>query len=117
MLHNYYSNLVLNFIPQQIFLETLRLYPPISGLNKVSLGSGTTLSGYHIPAGTLISVGCSLSMHDKSSWEPFSLIITLGDGTHNTEWLYHIPAGTLICVGCSLSLVVRFPTFSLIIML
>ena len=45
------------FINQQVFLETLRLYPPISGLNKVSLDNGTTLSGYPIPAGTLISVG------------------------------------------------------------
>ena len=37
-------------------METLRLYPPISGLNKVSLRNGTVLSGYFIPAGTLISV-------------------------------------------------------------
>ena len=37
-------------------METLGLYPPISGLNKVSLGNDTTLSGYHIPEGTLISV-------------------------------------------------------------
>ena len=37
-------------------METLRLYPPISGLNKVPPKGGIQLSGYHIPEGTLISV-------------------------------------------------------------
>ncbi len=40
----------------QVFMETLRLYPPISSLSKASPTGGTYLSGYFIPKGTFISV-------------------------------------------------------------
>ncbi len=40
----------------QVFMETLRLYPPISCLSKTSPTGGMHLSGYFIPKGTFISV-------------------------------------------------------------
>lgn len=52
-------------------METLRLYPPISGLNKISPKDGTILSSYHIPAGTLISVSITIEYH-QISWKLYA---------------------------------------------
>lgn len=41
---------------EQVFEETLRMYPPISGLVKTSPKGGVDVSGYHVPQGTLITI-------------------------------------------------------------
>ena len=41
----------------QVIEETLRLFGPVGGPSKEAPEGGLTLSGYHIPEGTGISVG------------------------------------------------------------
>ena len=45
----------ITFIPMQVFLESLRLYPPAPATLREA-PEGLTLSGYEIPKGTPITV-------------------------------------------------------------
>ncbi|XP_071093713.1 cytochrome P450 3A8-like [Haliotis cracherodii] len=93
---------------ENVFLETLRLYPPATRTKRVG-AKDTTMNGYHIPAGLGIVIPVYAIHHDPEFWpepEKFDPDRFLPENKHELHDYMWMPfgVGPRNCLGMRLAL-------------
>ncbi|XP_067661939.1 cytochrome P450 3A21-like [Haliotis asinina] len=93
---------------ENVFLETLRLYPPATRVTRVPAKS-TNINGYHIPAGLPIIIPVYAIQHDPEFWsdpekfDPDRFLPENKHELHNYMWM-PFGVGPRNCLGMRLAL-------------
>ncbi|XP_046543385.1 cytochrome P450 3A41-like [Haliotis rubra] len=93
---------------ENVFLETLRLYPPATRITRVPAKS-TNINGYHIPAGLPIIIPVYAIQHDPEFWsdpekfDPDRFLPENKHELHNYMWM-PFGVGPRNCLGMRLAL-------------
>lgn len=92
---------------QHVLLETLRLYPPIWGVTRTPKRD-VTLSGYRVPAGSIVSVSPWLMHHSAQHWaEPEAFRperFADSSGTRHRYAYFPFGGGPRQCIGSQFAL-------------
>lgn len=88
-----------------VIKETLRLFAPLPASEPRSLPSDTTIDGYRIPAGTVVSIS-PYTVHRNGQvfpqpleFRPERWLGELGDVTEMKKWFWAFSSGGRMCIG------------------
>lgn len=86
-----------------VLKETLRMYPPAGGITPRVAPKDVTLGGYHLPAGTSVSISIYALHHHKGYWErPHDFnperFMRSSAPHHPYAWM-PFSAGSRVCIG------------------
>ncbi|GKT52203.1 cytochrome P450 monooxygenase azaI [Colletotrichum spaethianum] len=88
-----------------VIKEGLRLYAPLPASEPRSLPINTTIDGYHIPAGTVVSMS-PYTLHRNAAvfpeplkFKPERWLGECGDVTEMKKWFWAFSSGGRMCIG------------------
>ncbi|OOQ87914.1 benzoate 4-monooxygenase cytochrome P450 [Penicillium brasilianum] len=93
-----------------VIKETLRLYAPLPASEPRSLPAHTTIDGYTIPAGTVVSMS-PYTLHrnpevfpEPLKFKPERWLGETGDLTEMKKWFWAFSSGGRMCIGLHLAM-------------
>ncbi|WQF84157.1 Putative cytochrome P450 [Colletotrichum destructivum] len=93
-----------------VIKEGLRLYAPLPASEPRSLPIDTTIDGYHIPAGTVVSMS-PYTLHRNAAvfpeplkFKPERWLGECGDVTEMKKWFWAFSSGDRMCIGIHLAM-------------
>ncbi|KAK2057040.1 cytochrome P450 [Colletotrichum caudatum] len=93
-----------------VIKEGLRLYAPLPASEPRSLPMDTTIDGYHIPAGTVVSMS-PYTLHRNAAvfpeplkFKPERWLGECGDLTEMKKWFWAFSSGGRMCIGIHLAM-------------
>ncbi|KAK1979366.1 cytochrome P450 [Colletotrichum cereale] len=93
-----------------VIKEGLRLYAPLPASEPRSLPVDTTIDGYHIPAGTVVSMS-PYTLHRNAAvfpeplkFKPERWLGECGDVTEMKKWFWAFSSGGRMCIGIHLAM-------------